>query len=100
MLHKCNVYHLAERWPIPLAWTQQLRALKFSCVMRGCTVSRSNAYVTSTSNGWSKLTKVLKELAVERAGNVLHYRHPGRHRHRYRLKRGCLKELPKYFHSI
>ena len=31
-----------------------------------------------------QLTKALKELAVERAGNVLHY-HRHRHRHRYRL---------------
>jgi hypothetical protein len=65
--------------------------------MRIFTVSRSNAYVTSYSNGWFQLTKALKELAVERAGNVLHCDHR-RRRHRYRLNLVCLKELPKYFH--
>jgi len=62
-----------------------LRALKFSCMMRICTVSRSNAYVTSTINGWFKLSKILKERAVERAGIVLHYHHSRCHRRRLNL---------------
>jgi hypothetical protein len=106
-LYKCNAYHLAESWLISISWEPALslllRALKITDVMRICTMSGSSGCVTScwtlqyyacraggSRTNDSKFITVLKGLAVERAGSVIHYH--CRH-NRYRLNfiwRNCL----------